>query len=92
MKFQQVETIPIEIPLTRNFGGSTYNVLKRCAIITRVRTNEAIQNQSDRRRRPVALHRSLPKAAVRERLQSTHIADDVAKWVRVAKAAGIKAQ
>jgi D-galactarolactone cycloisomerase len=45
MRIEQVETIPIEIPLKRNFGGSTYNVLKRCTIVTRVRTNGGLASE-----------------------------------------------
>ncbi len=29
MKLESIEAILIEIPLTQNFGGSTYSVLKR---------------------------------------------------------------
>ena len=29
MKLDHVEAIAVEIPLTKNFGGSTYSVLKR---------------------------------------------------------------
>ena len=45
MRIESVENIPIEIPLTRNFGGSTYNVLKRCTIITRIRTDEGLVSE-----------------------------------------------
>ena len=36
MRIEKIEAIAIEIPLTRNFGGSTYAVLKRCTIVTRL--------------------------------------------------------
>lgn len=40
-----IEAIPIEIPLTKNFGGSTYAVLKRCTIITRIRTDAGLASE-----------------------------------------------
>ena len=36
MKIEKVEAIAISIPLKKNFGGSTYDVKKRCAVITRI--------------------------------------------------------
>lgn len=45
MRIQSVENIPIEVPLTKNFGGSTYNVLKRATIITRIRTDEGLVSE-----------------------------------------------
>ena len=45
MKIQSIEAIAIEIPLKRNFGGSTYTVLKRCTVITRVRTDEGLTSE-----------------------------------------------
>jgi D-galactarolactone cycloisomerase len=45
MRIQSVEAIAIEIPLSRNFGGSTYDVLKRCTVITRVRTDEGLTSE-----------------------------------------------
>jgi len=45
MKIESVEAIAIEIPLTRNFGGSTYDVLKRCTVITRIRTDEGLTSE-----------------------------------------------
>lgn len=38
MKLHSVEAIAIDIPLPQNFGGATYNVLKRSTVITRLRT------------------------------------------------------
>jgi D-galactarolactone cycloisomerase len=40
LRIEGVEAIPIEIPLRKNFGGSTYAVLKRSTVITRIRTAE----------------------------------------------------
>src|SRR5262249_15542663 len=40
MRITSVEAIPLAIPLTKNFGGSTYNVLSRCTVVTRLRTDD----------------------------------------------------
>ena len=40
MRIAAVEAIPLEIPLTRDFGGSTYRVLTRCTVVTRLRTDD----------------------------------------------------
>jgi len=40
MRLHSVEAIAVDIPLTRNFGGSTYAVLKRSTVVTRLRTDE----------------------------------------------------
>jgi D-galactarolactone cycloisomerase len=45
MRVHSVEAIPIEIPLKKNFGGSTYAVLKRCAVITRMRTDAGLVSE-----------------------------------------------
>ena len=42
MKIHSVEAIAIDIPLPLNFGGSTYSVLKRSTVITRLRTQEGL--------------------------------------------------
>ncbi len=42
MKIQSIETIAIDIPLKQNFGGSTYSVLKRSTVITRLRTKDGL--------------------------------------------------
>jgi L-alanine-DL-glutamate epimerase-like enolase superfamily enzyme len=42
MRLDSVEAIAIDIPLTQNFGGSTYAVLKRSTVITRLRTTEGL--------------------------------------------------
>ena len=42
MRITAVEAIAVDIPLSRNFGGSTYNVLKRSTVITRLRTEEGL--------------------------------------------------
>jgi D-arabinonate dehydratase len=45
VRLESVEAIPIEIPLRRNFGGSTYSVLKRCTIVTRMRTDAGLVSE-----------------------------------------------
>ena len=40
-----VEAIPLEIPLTKNFGGSTYNVLTRCTVVTRLATDAGLVSE-----------------------------------------------
>lgn len=42
MKIKNVTVIAVEIPLARNFGGSKYNVTKRCTIITRMETDTGL--------------------------------------------------
>ena len=36
LKIEKVEAIAISIPLTRDFGGSTYHVTRRCTVVTRI--------------------------------------------------------
>ena len=45
MKIKSAEIIAIEIPLSRNFGGSKYNVTKRCTIITRLHTDDGLVSE-----------------------------------------------
>src|SRR5687768_15962272 len=45
MKLDHVEAIAIEIPLKKNFGGSTYSVLKRCTIVTRLSTTDGLTSE-----------------------------------------------
>jgi D-galactarolactone cycloisomerase len=45
VRIESVETIPIEIPLPRDFGGSTYHVLKRSTLITRIRTDDGLESE-----------------------------------------------
>ena len=45
MKIHSIEAIAIDIPLKKNFGGSTYSVLKRSTVITRVRTDEGLASE-----------------------------------------------
>ena len=36
MRIENIEAIAISIPLTKDFGGSTYHVTRRCTVITRI--------------------------------------------------------
>src|SRR5262250_3914884 len=45
MRIESVEAIPIEIPLKKNFGGSTYTVLTRCTVVTRMRTSDGLVSE-----------------------------------------------
>ena len=45
MRVHSIDAIPIDIPLTRNFGGSTYAVLKRSTVITRLATDDGLVSE-----------------------------------------------
>ncbi|MBI4194618.1 MAG: mandelate racemase/muconate lactonizing enzyme family protein [Betaproteobacteria bacterium] len=45
MKIHGIEAIAIDIPLKKNFGGSTYSVLKRSTVITRMRTDGGLVSE-----------------------------------------------
>lgn len=45
MRVHSIAAISIEIPLNKNFGGSTYAVLKRCTIITRIRADAGLVSE-----------------------------------------------
>jgi L-alanine-DL-glutamate epimerase-like enolase superfamily enzyme len=45
MQVRSIDPIAIEIPLRKNFGGSTYAVLKRSTIVTRVRTDAGVVSE-----------------------------------------------
>ncbi len=45
MRIESVDAIAVDIPLTRNFGGSTYAVLKRSTVITRLRTDQGLVSE-----------------------------------------------
>jgi D-arabinonate dehydratase len=42
MKIRSVEAVALEIPLRKNFGGSTYTVLTRCTVVTRLTTEDGV--------------------------------------------------
>jgi D-galactarolactone cycloisomerase len=45
MRIHSIESIAVDIPLTRNFGGSTYSVLKRSTVVTRLRTDDGLVSE-----------------------------------------------
>src|SRR5690349_12614971 len=45
MRIESIEAIAIDIPLRKNFGGSTYAVLKRSTIVTRLRTDDGLVSE-----------------------------------------------
>ena len=45
MRISGVDAIAIDIPLSKNFGGSTYAVLKRSTVITRMRTEDGLVSE-----------------------------------------------
>jgi L-alanine-DL-glutamate epimerase-like enolase superfamily enzyme len=45
VKIRSVEALAVEIPLRKNFGGATYTVLKRCTVVTRLRTDEGLASE-----------------------------------------------
>ena len=45
MRIHSIEAIAIDIPLARNFGGSTYTVLKRSTVITRLHTEGGLVSE-----------------------------------------------
>ena len=45
MRVHSVDAIAIDIPLTKNFGGSTYAVRKRSTVITRLRTDHGLMSE-----------------------------------------------
>jgi len=45
MRIQSIEAIAVDIPLAMNFGGATYNVLKRSTVVTRLRTEGGLVSE-----------------------------------------------
>jgi D-galactarolactone cycloisomerase len=45
MRIHSIEAIAVDIPLTRNFGGATYSVLKRSTVVTRLRTEGGLVSE-----------------------------------------------
>ena len=42
MKIDKVKALKVDVPLDKSFGGGTYNVDRRTAIITKIYTNDGI--------------------------------------------------
>src|SRR5262249_40849375 len=45
IRCNSIEDIAIDIPLAKNFGGSTYAVRKRSTVITRLRTEDGLMSE-----------------------------------------------
>jgi D-arabinonate dehydratase len=45
LRIEGIDALAVDIPLTRNFGGSTYAVLKRSTVITRMRTTGGLVSE-----------------------------------------------
>ena len=45
MRIETVEAIAVDIPLTMNFGGATYNVLKRSTVVMRLRVEGGLVSE-----------------------------------------------
>jgi len=45
MRIHGIDAVAIDIPLGRNFGGSTYAVLKRSTVVTRLRTHGGLVSE-----------------------------------------------
>jgi D-galactarolactone cycloisomerase len=45
MRLANIEVLAVEIPLAKDFGGSTYSVLKRSTIVTRLRTSDGLASE-----------------------------------------------
>ena len=45
MRIHSIEAIAVDIPLRKNFGGSTYAVVKRSTVVTRMRTTDGLVSE-----------------------------------------------
>src|SRR3989442_9035279 len=45
MRIHGIDAIALDIPLKKDFGGSTYHVLKRSTVITRMRTQDGLVSE-----------------------------------------------
>jgi D-galactarolactone cycloisomerase len=45
MRIHGIDAVAVDIPLNKNFGGSTYAVLKRSTVITRLRTQDGLVSE-----------------------------------------------
>ena len=85
MRIENIEAVPIEIPLAKNFGGSTYTVLTRCTVITRMRTDAGLvsevyngDNREDGREIARLIHEALaPRIRGRSIFEGERIWEDL---------------
>jgi D-arabinonate dehydratase len=45
VRIESIDAIALDIPLAKDFGGSTYHVLKRSTVITRLRTGDGLVSE-----------------------------------------------
>jgi D-arabinonate dehydratase len=45
MRIHSLEALALDIPLKKDFGGSTYHVLKRSTVVTRMRTEDGLVSE-----------------------------------------------
>jgi len=81
MKIDKIEAVAIRIPLTKDFGGSTYSVTSRCTVVTRLWVKDGpvaeIYNGDNRSHGPEIA------ALVNDTLAPMLIGQDVRDWQRL---------
>ncbi len=85
MNIHSIEAIAVEIPLGKNFGGSTYTVLKRCTVITRMRTEGGLVSEvynGDNREHGLEIVR-LIQEELAPRVRGMRILDGERIWERL---------
>src|SRR5437667_11678060 len=85
MRIHGIEAIAIDIPLGKNFGGSTYAVLKRSTVITRMRTEgglvSEVYNGDNREHGPESVR--LIRDELAPRVRGLSIRDTDPSWERL---------
>ena len=85
MNIHSIEAIAVEIPLRKNFGGSTYTVLKRCTVVTRMRTEGGLVSEvynGDNREHGLEIVR-LIQEELAPRVRGMRILDGERIWERL---------
>ena len=85
MNIHSIEAIAVEIPLEKNFGGSTYTVLKRSTVVTRMRTEGGLVSEvynGDNREHGLEIAR-LIRDELAPRVRGTSILDGERIWERL---------
>jgi len=85
MRIHSIEAIAVDIPLGKNFGGSTYAVLKRSTVITRMRTEDGLVSEvynGDNREHGLAIER-LIQDELAPRVRGVSILETERIWERL---------
>src|SRR5438876_5360950 len=85
MRIHSIEAIAVDIPLRKNFGGSTYAVLKRSTVITRMRSEDGLVSEvynGDNREHGPALVR-LIREELAPRVRGLSILETELIWERM---------